>query len=107
MTETITKDDLAEIIAAATQSSHKAAGQALDDVLDKIAATLAQGAEVRLYGFGTFTRGKRAAGTGRNPQTGAPVDYPDSYRAKFTQGKRLKDRLAMPAAHQATPRAAE
>ena len=45
----------------------------------------------RLVGFGNFTVSKRAASTGRNPQTGAEVKIPARTVPKFSAGKGLKD----------------
>ena len=52
---------------------------------------MAQGEDVRLVGFGTFSVSHRAASKGRNPLTGAEIDLPARNVAKFTSGKGLKD----------------
>jgi DNA-binding protein HU-beta len=44
-----------------------------------------------LIGFGTFSVAKRAARTGRNPQTGKPLKIAASKSVKFSVGKKLKD----------------
>ena len=44
----------------------------------------------RLVGFGTFSVAKRAASSGRNPQTGEPIHIPASRQPKFKAGKGLK-----------------
>ena len=41
--------------------------------------------------FGTFEVAKRAARTGKNPQTGAAIKIPASKAPKFKAGKALKD----------------
>ena len=46
---------------------------------------------MRLVGFGNFSVAKRAATTGRNPQTGAEVKIPARKTPKFSAGKGLKD----------------
>ena len=46
---------------------------------------------MRLVGFGNFSVTKRAASTGRNPQTGAEVKIPARKVPKFSAGKGLKD----------------
>ena len=48
---------------------------------------------MRVLGFGNFTVSKRAASTGRNPQTGEPMQIKASNQAKFKPGKGLKDTL--------------
>ncbi len=44
-------------------------------------------------GFGTFTKKKRGARKGRNPQTGEPIKIPASVGLGFTPGTQLKGRL--------------
>jgi DNA-binding protein HU-beta len=44
-------------------------------------------------GFGTFTVRERSARTGRNPQTGAPIDIAAAKVPTFKPGKALKDAL--------------
>ena len=48
---------------------------------------------MRVLGFGNFAVSKRAASTGRNPQTGEPMQIKASNQAKFKPGKGLKDTL--------------
>jgi DNA-binding protein HU-beta len=58
-----------------------------------IIKSLAGGGEVRLAGFGNFKTSKRAARTGRNPQTGGTVKIPARTVARFSPAKALKDAL--------------
>ncbi len=44
-------------------------------------------------GFGSFSTTRRAARTGRNPQTGAPVDVKASTAMKFSASSVLKAEL--------------
>ena len=67
------------------------AGAAVDAVLEAITASLKSGDEVRLVGFGTFSVGKRAARSGRNPRTGATIKIKAAKVPKFRPGKALKD----------------
>jgi DNA-binding protein HU-beta len=48
---------------------------------------------VTLVGFGTFSASKRAARTGRNPRTGAPLKIKAAKVPRFKPGKGLKDAL--------------
>ena len=48
---------------------------------------------VTLVGFGTFYAGKRAARTGRNPRTNAPLEIKAARLPKFRAGKALKDAI--------------
>jgi DNA-binding protein HU-beta len=47
--------------------------------------------KVTLVGFGTFSKGRRKARKGRNPQTGAEIKIKASTVVKFKAGKKLKD----------------
>jgi DNA-binding protein HU-beta len=62
-------------------------------VFDAITASLKNGEEVRLVGFGTFAVSQRKASVGRNPATGAEINIPASNQAKFKPGKGLKDSI--------------
>lgn len=46
---------------------------------------------MKCAGFGTFKRTETAPRTGRNPQTGEPLDVPASARPTFSAGKGFKD----------------
>jgi len=52
--------------------------------------SLKKGERASLVGFGTFTVTRRRARTGRNPQTGAPIQIPARRVVRFTAGKSLK-----------------
>ena len=45
---------------------------------------------VKLVGFGTFTKAKRKARTGRNPQTGKAIKIPAAWAPKFRAGAEFK-----------------
>ena len=85
------KTDLIDAIALSADISKAAAGRALDAALDSITETLQKGDQVTLVGFGTFSVKERAARTGRNPQTGEPIQIKASKSPGFKAGKALKD----------------
>lgn len=87
------KNELAGVVAERADLSKAQAGEAVDAVLDAITATLKDGGEIRLVGFGTFSVSRRKATKGRNPATGAEIDIPASNQAKFKPGKGLKDTI--------------
>jgi DNA-binding protein HU-beta len=64
------KTELIEATAAEADISKAAAGRALDAILGAVVKAVAKGDSVTLIGFGAFKSSKRAARTGRNPQTG-------------------------------------
>lgn len=83
------KGDLINQIATDAGLSKAQAGAALNSVLDSITGTLKKGDKVTLVGFGTFSTSKRAARTGRNPQTGATIKIKAKNVVKFKPGKEL------------------
>ena len=85
------KSELIDAIAASADISKAAAGRALDGAMDAIKKAMKKGDMVTLVGFGTFYVGKRAARTGRNPQTGANIKIKAAKVPKFRAGKGLKD----------------
>ena len=72
----------------------KMAEEAVNCVLDSIAGSLKKGEKVTLIGFGTFSVVKRAARTGRNPQTGKALKIKAKKVPKFVAGKKLKAAVA-------------
>ena len=70
--------------------SRAQADRAVSSVLDIISEELAKGGKVAFTGFGSFEISKRAARTGRNPQTGASIEIAASCVPKFAAGATLK-----------------
>lgn len=87
------KQELVDVIAASAELSKAAAARALDAVTDAVTASLKKGDSVVLIGFGTFDVADRAARTGRNPQSGKPIQIPAARVARFKAGKALKDSI--------------
>jgi len=87
----VNKNDLVATVAETAGLSKGDATKEVDAVFDSIAASLKQGDEVRLVGFGTFTVSTRAASEGRNPRTGEKIQIAASKQPKFKAGKGLKD----------------
>lgn len=85
------KTELVEAIAASADLPKAAAGRALDAMVDAITAALKNDDQVVLVGFGTFAVKARAARTGRNPQTGNPIEIAAAKIPSFRPGKALKD----------------
>ena len=67
------KSELIDAIAKEAKLSKVDAGKALDATVTSISKSLKKGKGVILVGFGSFSIAKRAARTGRNPQTGKPI----------------------------------
>ncbi len=87
------KTELIEHIAKDADLSKAAAARALESTIRAIKTTLKKGNSVSLVGFGTFAVSKRAARTGRNPQTGATIKIKAAKVPKFRPGKGLRDHL--------------
>ncbi len=87
------KTELVEAIAKQADLSKAKAEAALKAFIETTKKTLKKGGEVQLIGFGTFSVAKRAARTGRNPQTGEAIKIKASKLPKFKPGKAFKDAL--------------
>ena len=85
------KAQLVEKIAAETKLTKAQTEQVLDQTLETIKKVVSKGDDVKLVGFGTFSRGKRKARTGRNPQTGAAITIPACKVPRFKAGKEFKE----------------
>ena len=88
------KSDVVSSIVDQTGLSKKEANAAVDAFAATICDALSNGASVGLIGFGTFEAKKRPARTGRNPQTGAPLEIPEKTVPVFKAGKKLRDAAA-------------
>ena len=85
------KSELIDKVAASADIPKAVAGRALDAVIESITGALQEGESVVLAGFGTFSVKDRAARTGRNPQTGNPIEIAAAKIPGFKAGKALKD----------------
>ncbi len=85
------KTELIDAIAKESNLSKADAGKALNAITESITNALKKGDSVTLIGFGTFKVTKRAARTGRNPQTGKEIKIAARKAPGFSAGKSLKD----------------
>ncbi len=83
------KAELVDSVAAEAKISKADAQRALDSTFESITKALKKGERVALVGFGSFTIAKRAARTGRNPQTGKEIKIAAKKVAKFKAGTEL------------------
>ena len=84
------KTELVAQISDAADISKLKAAEALNATIAAIQNALSNGDSVALIGFGTFSIKDRAARTGRNPQTGAPMEIAASKAVNFKAGAGLK-----------------
>jgi DNA-binding protein HU-beta len=82
------KAQLIDSIAKDAKLSKVDAGKALDATIGAISKSLKKGEGI-LVGFGSFSIAKRAARTGRNPQTGKEIKIAAKKVAKFKAGAAL------------------
>ncbi|MDE0467673.1 MAG: HU family DNA-binding protein [Candidatus Poribacteria bacterium] len=88
------KSDVVNSIVEKTGLSKKDASAALEAMGATICEALSNGDSVGLIGFGTFEAKERPARTGRNPQTGDPLEIPAKTVPVFKAGKKLRDAAA-------------
>ncbi len=87
------KAQLIEKIAAECELTKAQTERVLDSTMDTIRKAVKKGEEVKLVGFGTFTKSKRKARTGRNPQTGKAIKIPAAWYPKFRPGSEFKEMI--------------
>src|SRR6478609_7234985 len=85
------KNDLIEHIAQEFELTKTYARDIIDNVFDTISASVQQGDEVSIFGFGKFKLVERKARKGRNPQTGEAIKIAASKNVKFEQAKAMKE----------------
>lgn len=85
------KNELIAVVAEKADVTKAKATEAVDAVFEAITDAMADGDEVRLVGFGTFTVAHRKATTGRNPRNGEVIKIAASNQPKFRPGKALKE----------------
>ncbi len=87
------KAELVAKIAEDADISKTLANAAIDAFTGAVTKTLKGGGKVTLVGFGTFSVSKRAARTGRNPQSGAAIKIKAKKVARFKAGKELAGKM--------------
>ena len=80
-------------IAKATDMRKADVETVLDAFFDYVGDESKRGDKVGWPCFGNFSASQRAARTGRNPQTGEPVQIAASTAMKFSASKALKEKL--------------
>jgi len=87
---TLNKSDLASRVAEETDLGTGHARLAVDKAFEVIERALAAGEEISIAGFGKFSVAERSARTGRNPQTGEPIEIAASTVPRFSASSALK-----------------
>ena len=89
----MTKAELIDAVASAAGVTKTDAEKTIGAFFETVTKAAKKGDKVAWPGFGSFSTSKRKARTGRNPQTGAPVQVPASVAMKFTSSSTLKAEL--------------
>jgi len=87
------KAELIDAIAADAGLSKADAKKALDAFVNTTAGALKKGDRISLVGFGSFSVSKRAARTGRNPQTGKEIKNAAKNVVRFKAGAELSGKV--------------
>lgn len=87
------KAELVEAIATDAKMTKADAQRALEAFVNATTKALKKGDRVALVGFGSFSVAKRAARTGRNPQTGKEIKIAAKKVAKFKPGAELAGKI--------------
>jgi DNA-binding protein HU-beta len=87
----LTLRHIAETLSVTHDLPKRQANEMLTQVIEIIAKSLKKGDKIRLSGLGILQVRKRAARTGRNPQTGEPIKIKASKKIAFRPAKELKE----------------
>ena len=95
--QTITKADLAKILADDLDCKNTTAKQAVDILFETLADAIVEGERIEIRGFGSWeVKETNARPRARNPRTGTEVFVPARPKVRFKPGKILRDALARP-----------
>lgn len=84
------KSELIKEVALKGQLSIREATNALDAMIETIAATMQKGENITLVGFGSFVIQERKERNGHNPATGGAMVIPAKRQVKFRPGSKMK-----------------
>lgn len=87
------KAELIDAIAEDSGLTKADAKRALDGFVNITGKALKKGDRISLVGFGSFSVSKRAARTGRNPQTGKEIKIAAKNVVRFKAGSDLSDKV--------------
>ena len=84
------KNQLIEAVAYRSDETKQLSAKMVDCLFSTIEGELSIGGEVLIVNFGKFSIIERRARTGRNPQTGEPMEIIARKAVKFRAGKGLE-----------------
>lgn len=85
------KAQLIDKLAERTGTTKQTIETLLTQMTVEIREAVCKGDDVKLVGLGTFTKSKRKARTGRNPQNGKVIKIPAGWYPKFRAGAEFKE----------------
>jgi len=89
----VTKAHMAKSLFNAIGLNKKEARELVDLFFEELEASLADGEQVKLSGFGNFDLRDKNARPGRNPKTGEKVPIPARRVVTFRAGQKLQARV--------------
>ena len=89
----MTKNELTKIVADNAEITLKAAGKAVNTLIDILVDEVKTEGRFALDGIGVFTRVDRSARTGRDPRTGEAIQIPEKKSVKFKVSSSFKKAL--------------
>jgi len=89
----LTKADMAKSLFNAIGLNKREAHELVDLFFQELGASLADGEQIRLSGFGNFDLRDKVARPGKNPKTGEKVPIPARRVVTFKAGQKLKARV--------------
>jgi len=87
----MTKSQLVQKLAEASEVSKKQADALLQALVDTTVSSVRKGDPVKIPGLGTFRKVQTKARMGRNPQTGEPIKIPARKKVRFSVAKVFKE----------------
>lgn len=90
---TITRNDMADVIFSEVGLSRKDSSEILDMMIEEIKSALADGEDVKLSSFGTFSLRRKNARIGRNPKTGVEATISPRTVISFKASQLLRKKL--------------
>ena len=91
---TVTRAELAKAVSREAGLPHRDARALVDMLIEEIAACLAAGEEVNIYGLGSFGLRDKSARPGRNPRTLEAAPVAARRVVVFRASQVLKNRIA-------------
>ncbi|MEV5408595.1 HU family DNA-binding protein [Thermopolyspora sp. NPDC052614] len=85
------KRELVETVAEATKLDKKDVKAVIDATIAAVQVAVAAGDKVTVPGFITAEAVRKPARIARNPQTGQPVEVPETWKPRIVAGSAFKD----------------